>query len=171
MRADLAPNGFFPPHFHSRATELVVVLEGSMEVGFITSYPSYKYYSKILGQGDVFVVPVGLVHNVRNLAKGNSVALVAFNSQNPGLQIFQMGSSQLNLKSTVTFDALCGEKLGFSLSSRSPAAAKIDDLKKTKGDEGANSSSTEGKDRRTKRAPRFAVEFDGLNCFETIVPY
>ncbi|XP_057782774.1 putative germin-like protein 2-1 [Salvia miltiorrhiza] len=85
MRADLAPNGFFPPHYHSRATELVVVLEGSMEVGFITSYPQYKYYSKILQEGDVFVVPVGLVHNVRNVAKGNTVALVAFNSQNPGI--------------------------------------------------------------------------------------
>ncbi|KAL1557710.1 putative germin-like protein 2-1 [Salvia divinorum] len=85
MRADLALNGFFPPHFHSRATELVVVIEGSLEIGFITSYPSYKYYSKILGKGDVFVVPVGLVHNVRNLANGNSVALVAFNSQNPGI--------------------------------------------------------------------------------------
>ncbi|KAH6827540.1 hypothetical protein C2S53_007885 [Perilla frutescens var. hirtella] len=85
MRADLAVGGFFPPHFHSRATELVVVLEGSMEVGFITSYPQYKYFSKVLNKGDVFVVPVGLVHNVRNLNKGNSVAMVAFNSQNPGI--------------------------------------------------------------------------------------
>ncbi|KAL1557704.1 putative germin-like protein 2-1 [Salvia divinorum] len=85
MRVDLAPNGFFPPHFHARATELVVVLEGSLEIGFITSYPSYKHYNKIVGKGDVFAVPVGLVHNVRNLAKGNSVAVVAFNSQNPGV--------------------------------------------------------------------------------------
>ncbi|KAH6827525.1 hypothetical protein C2S53_007870 [Perilla frutescens var. hirtella] len=85
MRADMAPNGFFPPHFHSRATELVVVLEGSMEVGFITSYPQYKYFSKVLNKGDVFVVPVGLVHNVRNVFKGNTVAMVAFNSQNPGI--------------------------------------------------------------------------------------
>lgn len=85
MRADLAPNGFFPPHFHSRATELVTVLEGSLEVGFITSYPDYRYFSKILQAGDVFVVPVGLLHSVRNVAKGNSVAAVAFNSQNPGI--------------------------------------------------------------------------------------
>ncbi|KAH6757225.1 hypothetical protein C2S52_023553 [Perilla frutescens var. hirtella] len=66
MRVDLAAGGFFPPHFHSRATELVVVLE-------------------VLNKGDVFVVPVGLVHSVRNLNKGNSVAMVAFNSQNPGI--------------------------------------------------------------------------------------
>lgn len=85
MRADLAPNGFFPPHYHPRATELVSVLEGSVELGFITSYPEYKYFSKVLGPGDVFVVPAGLVHNVRNLGKKNGVALVAFNSQNPGV--------------------------------------------------------------------------------------
>lgn len=86
MRVDLAPSGFFPPHFHTRATEFVVVLEGSMEVGFITSYPGYKYFSKILKKGDAFVIPVGLVHNVRNRARGkNTVALVAFNSQNPGV--------------------------------------------------------------------------------------
>ncbi|XP_057782678.1 putative germin-like protein 2-1 [Salvia miltiorrhiza] len=85
MRVDLARNGFFPPHYHPRATELVVVLEGSMEVGFITSSPKYNYFSKVLRKGDVFVVPVGLVHNVRNLAQGNTVALVAFNSQNPGV--------------------------------------------------------------------------------------
>lgn len=88
MRVDLAPNGFFPPHIHPRATELVVVLEGSMEIGFITSYPDYRYLSKILQTGDVFVVPVGLLHNVRNLAKANSVAMVAFNSQNPGITNF-----------------------------------------------------------------------------------
>lgn len=85
MRVDLAAGGFFPPHFHARATELVVVLEGSIEIGFITSYPEYRYLSKALNKGDVFAVPVGLVHNVRNLARGNSVAYVAFNSQNPGV--------------------------------------------------------------------------------------
>ncbi|XP_057782862.1 putative germin-like protein 2-1 [Salvia miltiorrhiza] len=88
MRVDMAANGFFPPHIHPRATELVTVLEGSMEVGFITSYPDYNYFTKILQKGDVFVVPVGLVHNVQNLAKGNTVAMVAFNSQNPGITNF-----------------------------------------------------------------------------------
>lgn len=85
MRVDMAESGFFPPHIHPRATELVTVLEGSMEVGFISSYPEYKYFSKVVNKGDVFVVPVGLVHNVRNVFKGKTVGMVAFNSQNPGV--------------------------------------------------------------------------------------
>ncbi|KAL1550029.1 hypothetical protein AAHA92_18044 [Salvia divinorum] len=85
LRVDLAPNGFFPPHYHPRATELVVVLKGALEIGFITSNPTNNYFSKVVRKGDVFVVPVGLVHTVRNLARRNTVAMVAFNSQNPGV--------------------------------------------------------------------------------------
>lgn len=85
MRVDLRPGGFFPPHIHPRATELVTVLEGSMEIGFVTSYPGYnKHLSKVVRRGEVFVVPVGLLHYARNVGKGNVVSLVAFNSQNPG---------------------------------------------------------------------------------------
>ncbi|KAG6433045.1 hypothetical protein SASPL_104650 [Salvia splendens] len=60
--------------------------------------------------------------------------------------------------STSMFSSFCAEKLGFSWSS---SAVKIDDLKKSKG-QGTISSS---------EAARFAVELDGLHCFETIVPY
>ncbi|EYU45312.1 hypothetical protein ABFS82_06G015600 [Erythranthe guttata] len=51
------------------------------------------------------------------------------------------------------------------------AAVKIDDLKK--GEE-VNSSSPPPKkpeNRQMIRAPRFAPEFDGIYCFETIIPY
>ncbi|KAL7146058.1 hypothetical protein ABFS83_06G015900 [Erythranthe nasuta] len=51
------------------------------------------------------------------------------------------------------------------------AAVKIDDLKKG---EKVNSSSTPPKkpeNRQRIRAPRFAPEFDGIYCFETIIPY
>ena len=85
LRVDLAPNGFFPPHYHPRATELVVVLKGALEIGFITSNPTYNYFTKVVRKGDVFVVPVGLVHTVRNYASRDTVAMVAFNSQNPGV--------------------------------------------------------------------------------------
>lgn len=84
MRVDFAANGYVPPHFHPWATELVAVLEGSMEVGFITSSPEYKLFSKTLQKGDFFVFPVGLVHYARNAAEGNCTAMVTFNSQNPG---------------------------------------------------------------------------------------
>ncbi|KAH6757228.1 RmlC-like cupins superfamily protein [Perilla frutescens var. hirtella] len=91
VRVDLRPNGFFRPHIHHRATELVTVLEGSIEIGFVTSYPNYKHFSKVVRRGDVFVVPVGLIHYARNVGRGNAAALVAFNSQNPGFTFVPNG--------------------------------------------------------------------------------
>lgn len=84
-RLDFLPNGFIPPHIHPRATEILTVLEGSLEVGFVTSNPSYKHLNKVLQKGDVFVVPVGLLHYQRNVGTGNTVAFAAVNSQNPGI--------------------------------------------------------------------------------------
>ncbi|KAL8479572.1 hypothetical protein ACS0TY_026460 [Phlomoides rotata] len=84
-RMDLQPNGHFPPHYHARATEIVTVLEGSVEFGFVTSYPEYKNYKKVLVKGDVFVVPVGLIHYARHVGTEPTVMLWAFNSQNPGV--------------------------------------------------------------------------------------
>ncbi|KAL0452968.1 UNVERIFIED_CONTAM: putative germin-like protein 2-1 [Sesamum latifolium] len=85
-----SPPGFRPERIHPaahppRATELVAVLEGSLEVGFVTTNPGYKHFSKVLEQGDVFVVPLGLVHYQRNVGTGNTVAIAALNGQNPGI--------------------------------------------------------------------------------------
>ncbi|KAL2225878.1 putative germin-like protein 2-3 [Sesamum indicum] len=90
-RLDLAPNGFVPPHSHPRATEILTVLQGSLEVGFITSYPDFKHLSKVLNQGDAYVVPVGLLHYQRNVGKGNTVVLAAVNNQNAGINVVPKG--------------------------------------------------------------------------------
>ncbi|XP_042068304.1 germin-like protein subfamily 1 member 11 [Salvia splendens] len=82
--AEFEPNGIAPPHIHPRASEIIYVIEGSVEVGFVTSFPDYKYYSKVIKRGDVFLLPVGLVHTVRNVARGKSITTVSLNSQNPG---------------------------------------------------------------------------------------
>ncbi|XP_042035557.1 germin-like protein 8-11 [Salvia splendens] len=86
LYSELAPNGIFPPHIHLRASEITYVIEGSVEVGFVTSFPDYKYYSKVIKRGDVFIFQVGLVHIVRNVARGKkSVTISSLNSQNPGI--------------------------------------------------------------------------------------
>ncbi|KAL6888622.1 hypothetical protein ACP4OV_009648 [Aristida adscensionis] len=54
---DYAPNGLNPPHTHPRATEILIVLEGSLYVGFVTSNPNNTLISKIIRKGDVFVFP------------------------------------------------------------------------------------------------------------------
>jgi len=83
-RVDIAPWGINPPHSHPRATEIFTVLEGALEVGFITSNPENRHFRKILQKGDVFVFPIGLIHYQRNIGNGNVVAIAALSSQNPG---------------------------------------------------------------------------------------
>ncbi|XP_059288563.1 putative germin-like protein 2-2 [Lycium ferocissimum] len=84
-RADFAPNGFSPPHTHPRGSEIVLVLEGSIEIGFVTSHPENRLFTKILKVGDFFVVPQGLVHFQRNVGEANAATITAFSSQFPGL--------------------------------------------------------------------------------------
>ncbi|KAK2969745.1 hypothetical protein RJ640_015889 [Escallonia rubra] len=64
---------------------ILTVLEGSLQVGFVTSNPENRLISKVLQKGDVFVFPVGLVHFQRNVGYGNAVAIAALSSQNPGV--------------------------------------------------------------------------------------
>ncbi|KEH37070.1 putative germin, rmlC-like cupin domain-containing protein [Medicago truncatula] len=83
-RVDIAPWGVNPPHSHPRATEIFTVLEGTLEVGFITSNPENRHFSKVLHKGDVFVFPIGLIHYQRNIGHDNVIAIAALSSQNPG---------------------------------------------------------------------------------------
>ncbi|KDP34915.1 hypothetical protein JCGZ_09203 [Jatropha curcas] len=84
-RIDFAPSGINPPHTHPRATEILTVLEGSLEVGFVSSNPDNRLITKVLNKGDVFVFPIGLIHFQRNVAKYNAIAIAALSSQNPGV--------------------------------------------------------------------------------------
>ncbi|ESR62107.1 hypothetical protein CICLE_v10017553mg [Citrus x clementina] len=94
-RIDYAPWGVVPPHVHPRATEILTVIEGSLEVGFVTSNPENRLISKVLQKGDVFVLPVGLVHFQRNVGHGNAFSISGLSSQNPGVitMAFQVDKS------------------------------------------------------------------------------
>ncbi|KAL7211257.1 hypothetical protein ACSBR2_014190 [Camellia fascicularis] len=85
VRIDYAPKGINPPHTHPRATEILTILEGSLEIGFVTSNPDNRLISKILQKSDVFVFPINLIHFQRNVGYGNAVAIAALNNQNPGV--------------------------------------------------------------------------------------
>ena len=85
VRIDYAPWGINPPHTHPRATEILTVLDGTLEVGFVTSNPENRLIKKVLQKGDVFVFPIGLVHFQRNIGYGNAVAIAGLSSQNPGV--------------------------------------------------------------------------------------
>ncbi|KAL7590548.1 hypothetical protein Lser_V15G39746 [Lactuca serriola] len=84
-RIDFAPWGVNPPHTHPRATEILTILEGTIQVGFITSNPENRLITKVLQKGDVFVFPQGLVHFQRNVGNGNAIGIAGLSSQNPGV--------------------------------------------------------------------------------------
>lgn len=87
VRIDYAPGGVNPPHTHPRASEILTVIEGSLEAGFVTTSPENRRITKVLQKGDVFVFPLGLVHYQKNVGAGNAVAIAALSSQNPGVII------------------------------------------------------------------------------------
>ncbi|KAF0926580.1 hypothetical protein E2562_026893 [Oryza meyeriana var. granulata] len=84
-RVDVAPGGVFPPHYHPRASETAVVLEGSVYFGFVTSYPDNRLLARVLRRGDVFAVPQGLVHFLYNNGSEPAALYASLSSQNPGL--------------------------------------------------------------------------------------
>ncbi|GMI65126.1 hypothetical protein like AT5G39110 [Hibiscus trionum] len=85
-RIDYAPSGGLnPPHTHPHAIEILLVVEGTLYVGFVTSNTDNRLITKVLYPGDVFVFPQGLVHFQFNVGKTNAVALAGLSSQNPGV--------------------------------------------------------------------------------------
>jgi quercetin dioxygenase-like cupin family protein len=83
-RVDVAPGGVFPPHYHPRAAETALVLEGSsLYFGFLDS--GNRLFAKVLRKGDVFAVPQGLVHFVLNNGSAPAVLYATLSSQSPGM--------------------------------------------------------------------------------------
>ncbi|GAV70500.1 Cupin_1 domain-containing protein [Cephalotus follicularis] len=83
-RIDYAPGGLNPPHTHPRATEIIFVLEGELDVGFITT--ANKLISTTVKKGEIFVFPKALVHFQKNNGDKAASVISAFNSQLPGTQ-------------------------------------------------------------------------------------
>ncbi|GFY87457.1 RmlC-like cupins superfamily protein [Actinidia rufa] len=76
-----------PTHTHALVVRVrsLVVLEGSLYVGFVTSNPDNRLFTKVLYPGEAFVFPEGLIHFQFNTGKTNAVAIAALSSQNPGV--------------------------------------------------------------------------------------
>ncbi|GLT55952.1 hypothetical protein SLA2020_290310 [Shorea laevis] len=86
-RIDYAPKGGLnPPHTHPRGTEILVVQEGTLYVGFVSSNSDgNRFFTKVLNKGDIFVFPIGMIHFQLNIGETPAVAIAGFSSQNPGL--------------------------------------------------------------------------------------
>ncbi|CAO2181722.1 unnamed protein product [Urochloa humidicola] len=85
-RTDYAAwGGVSPPHAHPRATEILFVAEGTLEVGFLTAAGN-RLLARTVSRGEVFVFPRGLLHFQRSVGGVPAVAVSAFDSQMPGTQ-------------------------------------------------------------------------------------
>ncbi|XP_057962385.1 germin-like protein subfamily 1 member 11 [Malania oleifera] len=83
-RIDFDVGGVNSPHFHPRASEILVVIEGTLYAGFVTSDPDNRLFSKVLNEGDAFVFPMGLIHFQLNLGNTSALAMSSFGSQSAG---------------------------------------------------------------------------------------
>ncbi|GAB4853725.1 Auxin-binding protein ABP19a [Ancistrocladus abbreviatus] len=104
-RLDLAVGGVVPMHTHPGASELLIVIQGTICAGFISS--ANTVYLKTLKRGDIMVFPQGLLHFQINGGGIPVIAYVSFSSSNPGLQILDFALFANNLPSdlieTTTF--------------------------------------------------------------------
>ncbi|KAK9081483.1 hypothetical protein Syun_030807 [Stephania yunnanensis] len=82
-RVDYAPQGLAPLHSHPRGSSVIIVIQGCVYVGSVTSDPENRLIAKELKTGDVFAIPAGLIHFTYNVGDTNAVTLVASNSQKP----------------------------------------------------------------------------------------
>ncbi|KAL5566796.1 hypothetical protein UlMin_029960 [Ulmus minor] len=86
VRIDYAPYGQNPPHTHPRGTEILVVVEGTLYVGFVSSnQDNNRLFAKVLNEGDVFVFPIGQIHFQVNIGHTPAVAFAGLSSQNAGV--------------------------------------------------------------------------------------
>ncbi|KFK41919.1 hypothetical protein AALP_AA2G189100 [Arabis alpina] len=69
------------PHSHPGYTEAGFILEGSVLIGFLTT--NYTLYSKVVGPGDMFVVPLGLIHYEWNIGKTDARFLAVVTNELP----------------------------------------------------------------------------------------
>ncbi|KAK4429905.1 Germin-like protein subfamily 1 member 1 [Sesamum alatum] len=94
-RVDIAVNGLVPPHVHPRASEVTILLEGSLLVGFVDT--SNRLYTQQLRPGDCFVFPKGLIHFLYNTDfMRPALAISGLSSQNPGAQVSSVATFTSN---------------------------------------------------------------------------
>ncbi|XP_050371002.1 germin-like protein 9-3 [Argentina anserina] len=72
-----------PPHTHPRSAELLFLVDGTLEVGFVDT--KNNLFTQTLQAGDLFVFPKGLVHFQYNADSENpALAISAFGSASAG---------------------------------------------------------------------------------------
>ncbi|KAK9283115.1 hypothetical protein L1049_011346 [Liquidambar formosana] len=109
-----------PPHMQPRSAELLFVVDGSLEVGFIDT--TNKLYTQTLQIGHMFVFPKGLVH-YQYSADQPATAPSAFGSADAGTvsvpsTVFATGIDDSILTKSFKTDAATIEKIKAGLAAK-----------------------------------------------------
>ncbi|KAK3418216.1 hypothetical protein EUGRSUZ_H04165, partial [Eucalyptus grandis] len=104
-RINYGIGGLNPPHIHPRGTEVLLVLEGTLYLGFVTSNQlNNTFFEKVIHPGDVFIFPIGMIHFQLNIGKTNAVAISSLSSQNPG--VITVANALFNAKPHISPEVL-----------------------------------------------------------------
>lgn len=80
----LGPCGFNTPHIHPRASEMVYVVNGTVEVGFIAENGARQVQNSLVA-GSMTIIPQAAIHWQTNLGCAPVLTVAAFNHENPGV--------------------------------------------------------------------------------------
>ncbi|KAL2333844.1 hypothetical protein Fmac_015057 [Flemingia macrophylla] len=103
-----------PPHIHPRAAELLFLVSGSLQVGFVDT--KRTLYTQNLQPGDVFIFPKGLIHYQYNPQSASATAISGFGSANAGtvsipLSVFSTGIDDVILAKAFKIDTYTVKKI------------------------------------------------------------
>ncbi|TKW31946.1 hypothetical protein SEVIR_2G139300v4 [Setaria viridis] len=112
------PGSVNPTHTHPRASELLLVVDGTLSVGFVDT--AGKLFTQDLATGDMFVFPKGTVHWQYNQGGNSARALSAFGSAAAGtvsvpVTVFGTGIDDAVLARSFKTDVATVEKLKAAL--------------------------------------------------------
>ncbi|XP_015939290.3 auxin-binding protein ABP20-like [Arachis duranensis] len=96
-RLDMDVGGVVPLHSHPDASEMLIIVRGTVTAGFIAADNSV--FVKRLRSGDVMVLPQGLLHFQLNSGNGKALVHLAFSSSNPSTQLLDVALFGSNLNS------------------------------------------------------------------------
>ncbi|WCJ36380.1 Germin-like protein 11-1 [Euphorbia peplus] len=82
-RTDLDVDGSVLPQMHPRSSEICFIGEGVVIAGFVDS--KNQLFQKVFKEGEVFMIPRGLLHFFVNAGNEPAIVYSVLNSQNPGI--------------------------------------------------------------------------------------
>ncbi|MQL81652.1 hypothetical protein Taro_014109 [Colocasia esculenta] len=110
-----------PPHTQPRSAELLFLVMGTLQVGFVNS--TNRLYTQTLQPGDLFVFPKGLVHYQFATGPEPAVAIFALGSSSAGMvsipnSVFGSGIDDVVLAKSFKTDVATIQKVKAGLAVR-----------------------------------------------------